>query len=43
MQYMTMTAFVRDDLRVELQRLLNPCDWAEELLAAAARLEQEII
>ena len=42
-QVKQVRVFVRDDLRAELQRVLNPSDWAEELLAAAARLEQEIV
>jgi hypothetical protein len=42
-QVKQVRVFVRDDLRLELQRVLNPCDWAEELLAAAARLEEEIV
>ncbi len=35
--------FVRDDLRRELQKFLKPSDWANELLASTALLEENVV
>ncbi|MDB4353317.1 metal-dependent phosphohydrolase, partial [bacterium] len=42
-QVKQVRVFVRDDLRLELQRLLKPSDWTSELLAAADLLEQDVV
>lgn len=42
-QVKQVRVFVRDDLRPELQRFLKPSDWASELLASAALLEENVV
>ena len=42
-QVKQVRVFVRDDLRRELQKFLKPSDWANELLASAALLEENVV
>lgn len=42
-QVKQVRVFVRDDLRLDLQRFLTPDDWAKELLASAAQLEENVV
>lgn len=42
-QVKQVRVFVRDDLRRELQKFLKPSDWANELLASTALLEENVV
>ncbi len=42
-QVKQVRVFVRDDLRIELQRCLKISDWADELQASAAQLDQDVV
>jgi len=42
-QVKQVRVFVREDLRRQLNTVLKPGDWANEILASAALLEQDVV